>query len=173
MFYGGARDHLVTTPAFLAKDTTLLNAIATAEINNLQMSIDHNSFFYSLPWLDVLIPFLIKDFAALSEDKSLDVARTLSFFQPIVSTEQAECDNLPTSSLFAFQLDPGLYEFQIPNNLSVTVQPCSTPNGDSLLGRQYYPKPYGLLSLETKSFVRLEEGNKWYEAIANFHKYER
>ena len=138
------------------------------------MSIDHNSFFYSLPWIDVLIPFLVRDLDARKEDKSLDVARELSFFQPITySPETVDCENLPASSLFAYLLDPGLYEFVIPNNLTVTVRPCSLQTHSSQIGRQYYPEPYGLLALESKSFITLTEGNEWHKAIANFHKYER
>ena len=52
-FFGGPRDHMVSTPA--KREQT---QYATTELNNVHMSLDHNSLLYNVRFLNVFVPFV-------------------------------------------------------------------------------------------------------------------
>lgn len=53
-FYGGPRDSMVVVPDRLRSRMDYV----TSEINNLFMSLDHNSLLYNLQFLNVVVPLI-------------------------------------------------------------------------------------------------------------------
>jgi hypothetical protein len=53
-FYGGPRDMMVAVPHRFRSEMNYV----TSEMNNLFMSLDHNSLLYNLQFLNVLAPLI-------------------------------------------------------------------------------------------------------------------